>query len=215
MIAQLRPRSWAGYRERGACAPPERLRLQAHDDFAALVDGVVGDLRDGRIVGWYQDRFENGPRALGNRSILIDPANVALARKLSASTKKRAAFRPYALSIAAEDAGRVLTPNGRVFLERWMQVATPVADAAVPRVAAALHVNRTTRPQVCRAEDNPKFHRLLTAWGRASGLAALLNTSFNMSGLPIVSSPAEAMLMFARTDIDTLVLGNFVIRKQD
>jgi carbamoyltransferase len=215
-FATARPQSWSRHREPGASAvtADQRLEITTHDDFDRVIAETVADLQRGRIVGWYQGRFENGPRALGNRSILIDPANIPLARKLSATTKKRAGYRPYALSIAAADAHRALHRRHDVRLERWMQLTQPIQSAVAPRVAAALHVNGTTRPQVCGPDDNSRYHRLLTAYGSASGFSALLNTSFNMSGLPIVSTPTEALLMFARTDMDTLVLGNTVIRKR-
>ena len=193
-----------------------RLTHEVFADENALVDVVAEELADGKLVGWVQGRFEQGPRALGNRSILADPSNTEAAARLSRSVKQRAAFRPYALSVTTEDALRLLpgiATDEQSRIPRWMQSVHAVADAHHDGVRQALHVNQTTRPQVCSAADNPLFHRLLCAFGARRALAALLNTSFNESGYPIVSSPTEALLTFLHTDIDILVVGFAVIRK--
>jgi carbamoyltransferase len=189
----------------------------AHELFVeedALVDAVAEELAGGMLVGWVQGRFEQGPRALGNRSILADPGNAEAAARLSRSVKQRAAFRPYALSVAIEDAPRLLPDvDEQSRTPRWMQSVHRVADAHRNTVQQALHVDWTTRPQVCSPSDNPLFHRLLHAFGARRSLAVLLNTSFNESGYPIVSSPTDALLTFLHTDIDILVIGFAIIRK--
>lgn len=193
---------------------PGGWRLEAFSDFERMAASAVADLDAGRIVGWFRGRFENGPRALGNRSILLHPGRRDGARRLSRSVKNRASFRPYAFAVTAEEASSLLP-----FLEappemaRWMQASMPVKESSRERVAGALHCDGTSRPQVCIREDNPEFHRLLELFGQASGTAALLNTSLNDAGLPLVSSPAEALSLFARTGMDTLVLENSVVRK--
>jgi len=182
------------------------------------VSGIQGELQllNGRIIGWHQDRFEMGARALGNRSILAHPGSLSVAKRLSLSVKKRATFRPYALSITIEDAPRLLEFPGNVNSSclRWMQCSVPVRADWVQRVRAGLHVDGTTRAQICRAEDNPKFHALLTAFGKRFGVSALLNTSFNMSGLPIHNRPVEALLHFASSDLDILVVNNLLLTKE-
>jgi predicted NodU family carbamoyl transferase len=95
-----------------------------------------------------------------------------------------------------------------------MSSTHPVKESARAGLAQALHVDGTTRPQVLEREENPRYHALLDAWRGTSGAPALLNTSFNESGYPLVSSPVDALLMFLRTDIDTLVLNNCVVRKR-
>jgi carbamoyltransferase len=193
-----------------------RLTHELFVDEAVLVDAVAEELAGGKLVGWVQGRFEQGPRALGNRSILADPCNAEAAGRLSRSVKQRAAFRPYALSVAIEDAPRLLPDidvDEQSRIPRWMQSVHRVADAHKDTVQQALHVDLTTRPQVCSASDNPLFHRLLCAFGARRSLAVLLNTSFNESGYPIVSSPTDALLTFLHTDIDILVIGFAVIRK--
>jgi predicted NodU family carbamoyl transferase len=96
---------------------------------------------------------------------------------------------------------------------KWMQMVAAIRSETLDAVKAATHVDGTNRAQVCSHEDNPRFHQLLSAYGQASGLAALLNTSFNDSGYPIVATPAEALLMFARTDLDAVVINDALVRK--
>lgn len=215
MLKQVDPDCWLPYRKRGASQMPGmKLDINVHNDFDAIVPGVVDDLMNGKVVAWVQGRFENGPRALGNRSLLIDPANRRTAMRLSETVKSRAPFRPYAFSITEEDAGKVLDIEGALpHTTKWMQSVEKVKTDALPTVSAALHIDGTTRTQVCAVDDNPRYHKLLSAFGEATGTAALLNTSFNESGYPIVSSPSEALLAFARTDIDTIVINNMVARK--
>lgn len=188
----------------------ELLSLSPDDVIARTVD----ELRAGRVVGWFQGRFEVGPRALGARSILVEPDRVALATRVSREVKFRAPFRPYALSIAEEDARRVLLlPDAMPLTAHWMQSVATVRDAARPDLRAAMHADGTTRPQVCRAAENPRYHALLRAHAQARGVPGLLNTSFNERGYPIVRTPMEALVMFARTGMDSLVLGDTMLRK--
>lgn len=217
MLDHMSPADWIPYRRPGLPPiEPYRLeRLGLTGDPTALLDHVVADLLDGRTVGWFQGRFEMGPRALGNRSLLCHPARRDAAHKLSTRVKSRAAFRPYAFSITEGHAPRVFpqwaeaTPH----LARWMQTVAPVSPDWHDHLRAALHVDGTSRPQVVCRDENPLYHELLVRFGQATGLEALLNTSFNTRGEPIVSSPEEALLVFARTDLDTLVLGDLMLRK--
>lgn len=215
MLDHVRPEHVARYRKRGlAPLPGMRFRHCGFANADDLVDEVARRLVRGNIVGWFQGRAEIGPRALGNRSILVRPDDVELAHRLSRDVKDRALFRPYAFSVAEEDALEVLdVPPEHVRFCRWMQYTQPVRPAYWDRVAATLHVDHTTRPQVCSASDNPRYHRLLNAFGDRFGLAALLNTSFNPSGYPIVSTPVEALMMFARTGMDALALGDTLVWK--
>lgn len=206
---------WQEYRMDG-CAGLEQGAVfsESFDTFEELADRVAQELESGRIVGWFQGRFELGPRALGNRSILADPANISCIRRLSQRVKSRAKFRPYALSIREEDAARVFEFNNTIpRCARWMQMVKPIHPEAEPMVRGAIHIDGTTRLQVCSAEDNPRFHLLLSAFAARRGLGALLNTSFNESGYPIVASPMEALLMFARTDMDILVVNRLMVRR--
>ena len=215
MLEHIDPKAWTPHMSKGCGGiTRDELHFTQYRSFDEVVAPVVEDLGQGRLVGWFQGRFELGPRALGNRSILADPSNVTAARRLSSVVKFRERFRPYALSVREEDAGRVLQIKSDVpRAARWMLTVMPVIEQAIPAVRAATHIDGTTRPQVCSAEDNPRFHKLLSAFGKSRGLGALLNTSFNERGYPIVASPPEALVIFARSELDTVVVNNLVVRK--
>lgn len=215
MLDFVKPEHILRYLKRGLKVDsPFRFKHHTFPSVDEMVGDVASRLMKGNIVGWFQGRAEIGPRALGNRSILIRPDDMELALRLSRDVKDRSLYRPYAFSVAAEDAPRLLdiAPE-HVGVNRWMQYAVPVRESMWDKVAAALHVDHTTRPQVCHAGDNPAYHKLLTAFGGAFGVGVVLNTSFNPSGYPIVSTPVEALTMFARTGMDALVLGNSVVWK--
>jgi carbamoyltransferase len=213
MLPHLEPRRWQRYRSAGHSTAARRIAVRRFESDAAAAEAAAERLAAGKLVGWSQGRFENGPRALGNRSILCDPGNLDAARRLSKVVKQRAPFRPYALAVAEEEAGRVLEgPLTRA--SRWMQIARRVRPEVRGFVRAAVHVDGTTRPQVVGASDNAAFHALLQAFGRRKGLAALLNTSFNEKGMPIASSPDDALLAFARTDMDALFLGRTLVERE-
>jgi len=208
MLGHLDSGDWPSNNGKGKMS----LEARTFARFADLAAEVVDELRQGRIVGWLQGRFENGPRALGNRSILVDPGNIEAARRLSRA-KARAPFRPYALSVTEEDSGRILEiPSKIPQPARWMQMAIKV-KTGVQGVAAGVHADATSRAQVLAQAENPRFHKLISLFGQATGSAALVNTSLNAKGFPIASSPAEALLVFARTEMDSLVLGDVLIRK--
>jgi carbamoyltransferase len=181
-----------------------------------LLESVTRDLVQKKIVGWFQGRFENGPRALGNRSLLFLPSDILTARRCSKEVKSRAPFRPYALSITDLDAYKIFEEKviSNSSLNSWMQKTASVLPSQKNSVRAALHIDGTTRPQICLLTHNPRFFKLLQSVGEATGLSALVNTSLNDSGFPLISSPSEALILFLRTGLDTLVLENRVIRKR-
>jgi carbamoyltransferase len=182
--------------------------------FAAIAERVSEKLARGQVIGWFQGRFENGPRALGNRSLLVDPRNAEATRRLSRQVKLRAPFRPYACSLNEEKASVFFDfKDGVPAGTRWMSSAHPVRPQAREFVSEALHVDGTTRPQILARAENQKYHDLISAWEARSGCPALLNTSFNESGYPLVSSPVDAILAFLRTDIDALVVDDVLIEK--
>lgn len=182
----------------------------------SLYELTAQALVERKIVGWFQDRFENGPRALGNRSIVCRPDCISTARRLSTNIKLRAEFRPYALTIVEESANDYLEgsrASKEFILGKWMQSSFQVKPTRRHEVRAAIHIDGTTRAQVLAKEDNPKFHQLISAFGRISKIPAVLNTSFNLKGLPLASNPYDAIMMFMKTDLDMLVLGNLVVQK--
>ncbi|WP_316235411.1 MULTISPECIES: carbamoyltransferase [unclassified Bradyrhizobium] len=198
----------------GASGMPVRIETHSYKDMHQLAERVAEDLLAGRIVGWCQGRFELGPRALGARSILADPSDLGTAHRLSREVKRRQSFRPYALSVREEDASRLFEdarPDS--YPARWMLMVEPVRKDVLPLVRAGVHRDGTTRPQICTRDDNPGFHALLNAIARKRGLGALLNTSLNEPGYPIAATGQEALLIFARTSMDTIAINNIVIRK--
>jgi carbamoyltransferase len=191
----------------------KKISFQREDD---LCERVAEKLISKKIVGWFQGRSEFGPRALGNRSILIRPDCIDTAKRLSQFVKMRAGYRPYALAMTNDCASRILDINNPLFLarNRWMQYAVKVNAPYISQVRAGLHVDLTTRPQACHPSENPLFCRMLQSFGAKFGIETCINTSFNPSGYPIVTYPSEALAMFYRTDMDALVLGNWLIWKE-
>ena len=213
MLEHLDPDHFLAYMNEGVQRPKGcKIRHKVEPDQETLCAHVASLLSDGGIVGWFQGGFEIGPRALGNRSILIRPDRPELAMRLSKRVKQRAAYRPYAFSVAAEDALEILDVDPQhLRAYRWMQFAAAVREEAKEKVRAALHVDGTSRPQICWKEENPKYHALLSAFGEHFGKKVLLNTSFNPRGYPIVAAPVEAMAMFARTEMDFLVVNDAIV----
>jgi carbamoyltransferase len=183
------------------------------DDEDSLAERVARELAQGRIVGWFQGRFEWGPRALGNRSILADPRNPDMKATVNARIKYREPFRPFAPAILSEHAGEFVdSAYVSQAPSRFMLMVLPVLDGAGERIAATVH-GGTVRIQTVDPETNPRFSRLLEAFFEQTGTPGVLNTSFNLRGEPIVASPADALSTFNRSGIDTLVLGDRVIAK--
>ena len=181
-----------------------------------LLNTVSKALIDKKIVGWFQGQCEVGPRALGFRSILIRPDDLKLAQHLSQSVKKRAVYRPYAISLTDLSAQKILKLESTDLKNyRWMQHSCEVIATYRNQIQSAIHVDGSTRPQVCFEAEHPLYYRLLQEVGKTTGLEVLLNTSFNLSGYPIVEKPIDAILMFARTNIDLLVIGNTVFTKPE
>jgi carbamoyltransferase len=181
----------------------------------ALLDRVARELHEGKIVGWMNGRTELGPRALGNRSILSAPHTVEQRDRLNKTIKFREEFRPFAPAVAAEHASTYFElPPGGHRLGRFMSAVFPVRPEHRARLAAVTHVDGTARLQTVDRDAAPRFHALLEAYGRHSGIPVLLNTSFNLAGEPIVNRAIEGYSTFRRCGIDLLVAGRFVMSKR-
>ena len=174
-------------------------------DDAALISKVSQDLADGRIVGWFQGRYEIGPRALGNRSILASPVSPGVRDTINARVKFREPFRPFAPSVLAERASEFFEIDQP---DPFMTLAPRVRPGMAARIPAAVHVDGTSRIQTVEKATNPRYHALIERFGEITGVPILLNTSFNKQE-PIVASPHEAISCFLRTGLDVLVLGNY------
>ncbi|MFM7175188.1 MAG: carbamoyltransferase C-terminal domain-containing protein [Caldilinea sp.] len=189
--------------------------LELPDD--KLLERVVDDLTQRRVIGWFQGRFEWGPRALGNRSILADPRSETMKEVVNSKIKFREPFRPFAPAILEEHVDEFFTtPNlDQNYLARYMLLVSPVSPPKQTVIPATTHVGGTGRLQTVRTDWNPRYHALIQTFGQATGVPVLLNTSFNLRGEPIVATPQNAFNTFIGSDIDVLVLENFMVRKTD
>jgi carbamoyltransferase len=193
----------------------ENIAHRHADSRDALLDRVTEYLMNGKVVGWYQGRFEWGPRALGNRSILADPRNPAMKDIVNAKIKFREPYRPFAPSAAAECAAKYFQMDNaaRQYPARYMLYVMPVKPEHHATLPAITHVDGTARVQTVFKEHNPLYYGLIERFGQATGVPIVLNTSFNLRGEPIVTTPANAFSTFSRSEMDCLVLGDFLIEK--
>ena len=177
---------------------------------------MVDDMVSGKVIGLFQGRFEWGPRALGNRSILADPRSAEMKDVVNARIKFREPFRPFAPVILEERASEFyagLDDPKRNYPVRYMLMVYPTRDGCGERIQAVTHEGGTGRVQTVAKESNPLYYRSIELFGQATGVPVLLNTSFNLRGEPIVTTPANALNTFSKSDIDTLYVDNFVVRK--
>ncbi|HHL39093.1 MAG TPA: hypothetical protein ENJ37_01165 [Deltaproteobacteria bacterium] len=196
----------------------EGIRHHVIEDEERLVDRVVDALAGGGVVGWYQGRFEWGPRALGNRSILANPCREEMKDVVNIKIKFREPFRPFAPSVVSGRAGEYFEFPGDIeshYPPRYMLMVAPVKREMQGAIPAVTHVDGTGRLQTVVRERNPRYHRLIERFGEATGTPVVLNTSFNLKGEPIVTTPRNAFNTFSASGMDMLVLGNRIIEKKD
>jgi carbamoyltransferase len=167
-------------------------------------------LAEGGIVGWFQGRMEFGPRALGGRSILADPRRPETRDRVNESVKFREGWRPFAPSVLAEAAPEYFENcNDAPFMLLTFNVR-PEKREVIPAVT---HVDNTARVQTVEQAVNPRYWNLIHEFARLTAVPVLLNTSFNLRGEPIVSTPKDAIRTFFSSGLDHLVLGNFIVSK--
>jgi carbamoyltransferase len=167
-------------------------------------------LADGKILGWVQGRMEFGPRALGARSILADPRDPEMNAKVNNAVKFREWWRPFAPSMLAEVAGEYIeSATDSPFMILTAQVK-PEKRSVIPSVT---HVDGSARPQTVEQDVNPLYWRLIREFGNRTGVPVVMNTSFNLRGEPIVSTPTDAVRTFFSSGMDALVIGSFVVEK--
>jgi carbamoyltransferase len=175
-----------------------------------LIRRAAAIIAAGKILGWFQGRAEWGPRALGNRSIVADPRRPEMKEILNRRIKHRESFRPFAPSILAEATGEYFEKSQP---SPFMTLAYPVRQEKRESIPAPTHIDGTGRLQTVTRDANPRYHALISAFADLSGVPVVLNTSFN-DNEPIVCSPEEAIDCFERTQMDALVLGDFLITRQ-
>jgi len=163
-----------------------------------------------RVIGWFQGGSEFGPRALGNRSLLADPRKPEMKDILNKRVKHRQAFRPFAPIVLAERAREVFEGEEE---SPFMLIAKNVRPEWRDRIPAIVHVDGTARVQTVREQTNPMLYRLLREFEALTAIPALINTSFNVKGEPIVETPRDAVICFLTTGIDYLVLHDTLVSK--
>ncbi|MGN6477894.1 MAG: carbamoyltransferase family protein, partial [Flavipsychrobacter sp.] len=201
------------------------------EDEILLADTIAAEIAAGKVVGWFQGRMEFGPRALGHRSILADPRNPEMQKKLNIKIKFREGFRPFAPLMLQEEAERLfglqqpspymlfvhpIKEQYRKALPDNYQSLSLVEKLYVQRseLPAITHIDFSARIQTVAEDANPQVYQLLHAFKKLTGYGVLINTSFNVRGEPIVCSPDDAYRCFMQTDMDMLVMGNFVLYKE-
>jgi len=204
-----------GPEETEAFLKSENIPYERIENDDQLLDRVTDQLQNGKVIGWYQGRFEWGPRALGNRSIIADPRRTDMKDIVNVKIKFREPFRPFAPSVLAEKAEDyfVLDEAAKHYPARFMLYVVDVRENKREVLPAITHVDGTGRLQTVKKEFSPRYYRLIETFGQATGVPVILNTSFNLKGEPIVNTPKEAHSTFSRSGMDTLVLGNYIIEK--
>ena len=205
--------------------------FQSLDD-EALLETTVEALAAERAVGWFQGRMELGPRALGARSILGDPRSPTMQKTLNLRVKYRESFRPFAPAVLAEDVAEWFEHDGPSpymltvadVIEGRRRKMSDEEDALFgidklnvvrSEIPAVTHVDYSARLQTVHSETNPRFHALLSRFKARTGCPVLVNTSFNVRGEPIVCTPEDAFRCFMGTDIEMLIVGNSILRKEE
>ena len=201
-------------------------------DDSELFARVAEDLAEGKVIGWFQGRMEFGPRALGGRSIIGDARNTKMQATMNLKIKYRESFRPFAPSVLRESVSEYFeldTDSPYMLLVapvvKERRVAMSEAESKlwgidllnVPRsdIPAVTHVDYSARIQTVHEETNPRYYKLLRAFKALTGYGVIVNTSYNVRGEPIVCTPEDAYRCFMRTEMDTLVLGNYVLNKKE
>ncbi|MFN4146109.1 MAG: carbamoyltransferase C-terminal domain-containing protein [Runella sp.] len=201
------------------------------ENFNDLTQEVAQILADGNVVGWVQGRMEFGPRALGARSILGDPRNAEMQKKLNVKIKYRESFRPFAPSVLAEKVGEYFEYDG---ISPYMLLVHPVKKSRrkeLPKdfnsfdlreklyylrsdLPSITHIDFSARIQTVHQHTNPRYYQLISDFEKLTGYGVIVNTSFNVRGEPIVSTPNDAYRCFMRTEMDYLVVGNYLFDKR-
>jgi carbamoyltransferase len=174
-----------------------------------LLERAAEMIQDGKVLGWFQGRSEWGPRALGNRSIVADPRRPDMKEILNRRIKHREIFRPFAPSVLAEATGEWFE---RSHPSPFMSLAYPVRKEKRELIPAPTHVDGTARLQTVTQEANPRYWALIKAFEKRTGVPMVVNTSFN-DNEPVVNRPEEALDCFLRTEMDAVIVGNFLVKK--
>ena len=198
-----------------AAAAATGFRAEECADEERMLDRAAALIASGQVLGWQQGRFEWGPRALGQRSIVADPRRADMKDIVNVKIKFREPYRPFAPSVLAERADEYFDCQGaeRQYPSRFMLLVEPVRASAQALLPATTHVDNSARLQTVHASASPLYHGLISRVGLATGVPVVMNTSFNLRGEPIVNTPAEAISTFARSGLDALVMDKLILHK--
>jgi carbamoyltransferase len=205
---------------------------QYFENFDELAAETAKLISQENVIGWVQGKMEFGPRALGARSILGDPRSAEMQKKLNLKIKYRESFRPFAPSVLAQDVSKFFDYDG---ISPYMLLVHPVADAikkTLPEgyddmnlrdklyhlrseLPSITHIDFSARIQTVHSDTNPRYYKMIEEFKKLTGMGVVVNTSFNVRGEPIVMTPNDAYRCFMRTEMDYLVVGNFLFSKKD
>ena len=196
-----------------------------------LIDKVAEDLSNNKAIGWMQGRMEFGPRALGGRSIIADPRSPTMQKQLNLKVKYRESFRPFAPSVLVEDVSEwfkhetdspymllvsEIKEDKRRIMNKKEESLFGIDKLNVPRssVPAITHVDYSARLQTVHKDTNRLYHAVISKFKEKTGCPIIVNTSFNVRGEPIVCTPTDAFKCFMGTELDVLVVGNYLLYKE-
>lgn len=206
------------------------LKHNVYDSFEAVCEATAHLIAEGKVIGWFQDRMEFGPRALGNRSIIADPRNQTMQLHLNLKIKNRESFRPFAPAVLEEDVNNFFELKGTSPYMLQVHQVCGHQKNKLPNdfsqwnikdklyftkstIPAVTHVDGSARIQTVNPNTHPKFYQLLKAFKQISGIGILINTSFNVKDEPIVCTPKDAYECFMKTGMDILVIGTTIFNK--
>jgi carbamoyltransferase len=202
------------------------------DNEEELLDVVSGELANGKVVGWHYDRMEFGPRSLGHRSIIADARKQEMQSTMNLKIKHRESFRPFAPSVLSEKASQwydievdspymlLVAPvkkSKQIEMTNDENKLFGIEKLKIPRseIPAVTHIDYSSRVQTVHKETNLRYHKLISKFEEKTGCATIVNTSFNVRGEPIVCTPEDSYMCFMRTEMDTLVIDNFILYKKE
>jgi carbamoyltransferase len=177
-----------------------------------IISTTAQAIFENKVVGWFQGKMEFGPRALGNRSILANPGNADMKSVLNLKIKKREGFRPFAPVVLSDHFDSYFENQGNDY-SRMLYVTQGAAKSS--SIPACIHEDNTARVQRLSPDFNPKLHTLISKFHELSGIPVVINTSFNERGEPVVCNPSDAIRCFLNTEMDLLVMGNTIIKKEE
>jgi carbamoyltransferase len=192
------------------------IKYTKFKDKKTMIKGTAKMINENKVVGWFQKGMEWGPRALGARSILANPCNPKAKELLNLKVKHREKFRPFAPVVCEEDAKKYFDCDLPIPLPTdYMLMVYPIKKKWHGLIPSVTHVDGSGRLQTIRRKQNKRYYDLIKEFGKLSKIPILINTSFNIRGEPIVCTPHDAYKCMMGTEIDCLVMGGFLIKRDD